>query len=1281
MTVASNNRLEAWRNSRSGAWAGRGFHYQHLVITYLIIRQWCGDDPAGLITPEGLEDCVIELPDHETWVQIKSRYDGEFAEREFDAIYEKLQSKSDQLDDLSSSKFRIAFEASEGFDARNIQEIYSASDKAAVAFSSPETLIIDRLVLALDIAPATAESIFQDIYTLVVSTSEENAHLDFSDRKRISVNEIELRISERLRAHDPSAIDAAIKTGALQAVDFVTPLNEPNFYIGVKVRPGHIAANLVAERPADTQSAMSSLLKRRSLLFAGPSGAGKSAQLWLTAKRLDDRFRWFEISSSAGAEDVQDIVNFIIARHPSEKSPIALAVDDVGTNCSDLWDILIRELRGMANVYLLGSIRQEDMGTVYERSETEIVQVALSEQLAEFVWNKLRQTGGTAWQHWREPFEQSDGLMLEFTHILTQGKRLTDVIAEQVRRREKENRDDELSIIRVTSAICARGGEVRVGQLAEILGLSSKSSATALKRLVDEHLIREERPGILGGLHLLRSEALLRTSHDELVYLSDASVWRGLPAAAPRTLPQIIQSIFADVDVDEPMALQKVADFLSTTNDTQSWISTLTGLGLATLSNAADILIASLRRYEVERTHWALASMFSDPDIDMPEMDGFDTWARIRAAVEDFKNETVVDLRKQCLSLFSETPPIPLGNDPFSANKLLACLAPLVGGASLALNIENDYQASNEHSIDDIASLLSTAKYVNAELCDDLLAAYGGEQSLLSRYISQEPWLSESSIGDEQHGRTVRADFYCIAVNDDGNQSINDRLVRICETLISFSPHSDAAACEAIAPDGSSIEFGGMTLQNKNMPRENLPAKTRVAWNVAFKQIFLAKAGQDSLTYYATEMSTLTRSTEKLFRQFSERWIKGKQISNANDLASEINDICSKVNALAYAAPSKLPSSMEESVDQSPADDTLGALLTGVLINLTKQLSNMPSKTGGKAAASNAGDLSMRAAKYQESDIWRVIDDPPLDSLGNLSARLLAVSGILHEMDQDTSPNSIEGIVKAAKGGRLGRAINSASVYSYRQADRRFRELLNNLQKNAAEAGAAVECHARPINDRKTIYWPPKEIAVVVSISDFEKDAERMSASLEVCGDIIGEAYKYCIVPLVNGLIVPSLAVQNTSFGTLPAFDFAEHWREALDDPILVSEGADAFDAALRALSELSALVNCRALDSLLPAEEAFFELALGSFRIARGRISDFEQKGIDEFSYALHVIDECHSRVLDEADAQIDGSVTAQPLWKEAFDALGGHQSDWSIQLAGLLVLLRQSEANSSSS
>ena len=74
--------VDAWKNTRSGAWAGRGFYFQHMFSSLVLVRQWAGLAPVGNLVPEGLEDCVVELSTGEFWIQIKSRKKGGFSDTE-----------------------------------------------------------------------------------------------------------------------------------------------------------------------------------------------------------------------------------------------------------------------------------------------------------------------------------------------------------------------------------------------------------------------------------------------------------------------------------------------------------------------------------------------------------------------------------------------------------------------------------------------------------------------------------------------------------------------------------------------------------------------------------------------------------------------------------------------------------------------------------------------------------------------------------------------------------------------------------------------------------------------------------------------------------------------------------------------------------------------------------------------------------------------------------------------------------------------------------------------
>ena len=53
--------------------------------------------------------------------------------------------------------------------------------------------------------------------------------------------------------------------------------------------------------------------------------------------------------------------------------------------------------------------------------------------LAERIWTELKARGETHWAGWAEAWAHSSGLLLEYVHLLTQGRRLVDVLQEQSR--------------------------------------------------------------------------------------------------------------------------------------------------------------------------------------------------------------------------------------------------------------------------------------------------------------------------------------------------------------------------------------------------------------------------------------------------------------------------------------------------------------------------------------------------------------------------------------------------------------------------------------------------------------------------------------------------------------------------------------------------------------------------------------------------------------------------------------------------------------------------------
>ena len=1274
-----NSTIEAWGQSRSGAWAARGFHYQHLLSTLILLRQWVGLAPSGSLVPEGLEDCVLELTGRDIWLQIKSRKDGTFSDTEVQKIIAVAKTKAVATRREQDTRVAVVLEKPRpGTNELGIDQLFEDSSKSVFVCSEPDHESVSLILAQLNTAEVIAEGIVSDLYRLVADASQDNSSLPFEKRRNISTNEVERRIFERLEAEAPSAIESAVASGSLEPVDFTTPVSEPGFYQGVKVKPGHVAAGLVLDRPDDTNELVHTLKRRRHVLVSGPSGAGKSALMWLSASRLAGEFRWYQITARAAVADADAIIRFVRARRPTEISRIGLVFDEVGSANSDLWNVLVRELRGLPSVYFLGSVRNEDEALIANRSDTEFIAVCLDEELAETVWQKLYAEKQTSWEHWREPFEQSEGLMLEYVHLLTQGKRLAAVIHEQVRQRQQEDRHEELAIIRSTAVLCARGGEVQASKLFEFLNLETDAASRALQRLIDEHLVRESRPGVLGGLHMLRSEALSKASHDETAFLTTDSLWRSLPAATGETLPRIVQSIIAEArDEDETTALLNLAETLDSNRCIDIWASILTGLGLATLERGVASFMKILEQHGLQRAQWSLASMFIDPDIDVPELTESEQWQSLRNAILDFRALPKFDLRLACLEQLPEGSTMPSIDSFQQANKFISCLAPICGGEPVRITLVPDFVGIDEQDIRQVAAVLSTAYLIGPDVAENIVDALGGEQVLFDWFRSQTPWVTPPVIDlDGIHGRTVRSNWFHVVERDQPDP--HETICNICETLIAISPTSDAAASDVVNPQGQPIKVGDLSPWSKNMPRRNIPEKTRVAWNVAFRQIFLARSASYSLTDYTWQMAELVKRTEKVFRSLTEKWIRAKKISNADTLAVEVDGIVDTVNVLTYATPEK-PSSTMTVPAQSGANDSLGVLLTGVLVNLVRRLSKIPREKGAKGAATFAGDLAARAQKQGQSAIWRTMSKPPLRELAALSKRLDDVASILHEMAYDDRQSSIQGIVRAARKGKLGKAIHASARHCHKLAEQRFRARLRDVERAFISRGWKTRCWSRPVDEKDSVYWPAKEVAILMEISDFKTDAHCLDDGIAVGQQHFQNDWRFRVVPVLKGQILASLALLPSSPVPLPDRDFAKEWQKHINLSILSSKIANRFDEAFTACVQLSAIMACRDLENLHSEENDVFSKSIESFKHNSKIVAEAaKHTGSEHFAWAEEYLNQTWDQVVSEFEAVKAGRTVGEPICMTTHHALAGQQSERVAELAAVRMLILQAECKS---
>jgi len=1283
MKIKNQNTLEdVWDCSRAGARAGRGFHYQHLVVVHVLLLQWAKKIRIGSIVPEGLEDFTLESEEVELWVQIKSKRDGLFSQNQADKYLQIVKEKSNSTLKYSKpiKELLILEQPCSNLEEKFADDIFD-SEHCIFVSKAPENESVKLLVEQLDVAKIIANGIVSDLYMLVADCSQKNAKLGYANRQKISSNTVEGIINTVLSYSDFSLIDKAILNRTIKLIRFETSEPNDNFYKGVKTRPKHISSGLALFQNSIIKEVTSNLASKKKCLICGPSGAGKSALLWSTVFQSFDKYRWFELSSTTNVQDLNSIFEFISSRSPSRKYPIAIAFDEINIQNYEVWNLCLQHFVDIDDLYIVGSIRAEDKYLINNLGDIYIYELSLDEETAEFIWRNLLKTKSTDWQHWQEPFNNSKELMLEYIHILTQGNRLSDLISDQIKAREIQERNHELAIVRVSSEISSYGGEIDAAKLQETLNISPQETSSALKRLLDEHLVHENRKGVLGGLHDIRSNALSDACHDGIIFHKRDSLMTGIMCATYETLPFIVYSVFKGIESNEREPLvHELAKLLSVNNESSFWVGILKGLGLVTLEQSVNLLISKLGKYQVRRSIWNTVSMFANASIEPPKLDDNRHWQSVIDCLADYKNESHIDYRLICLEFLDTNTKHPKLTSLSDSSELLSCFIPFYKDSVFPTNFDIDVVKTSDsdgNKVSDLADFLLVAYQISPSFSQSIVEKLGGNDVLLNLYRSQSSWLSKPKlINNGKHGVTVSSNIHFIG-DDDVQSDFNTLAVENCEVLIALSPQADAAECRVVWPNGESVKVGEHSYHDKNMPRANIHAKEKVAWNVAFQKIMNSKASLERSTDYAIAIQYCINKSEKLFRSFSEQWIKGKSINRKNQFADQFNEIISKVNELNYSEE-KANYQQFNKQNHTPEIDRLTGVISGLLSNLSNRMGKVTPGEKCKSEAVYAGDLAQDFLAQRTLKNWSFISSPPVEQLNKLSKRVEDISFILHEMDHDPSPNKIANIVKVAKKGPLGGGVSAAARFCKDSADRKLRKLLASLKNELALKEYYIDYELKKIESKDTIYWPPVEISILIKMENILEQACHIDIVLDSAKNILGQDWIYSLTPLVKGVVVPGMSVKPTFNMPLPYpyLDFSNIWKSDSKYTFFESVHQGYFQLCLSSIQSLSLIVAVRDLSDLTEGEGEMIDKLKHTFKCNLELIEKFiEENDLVDLEEISDFIHDRWNEMVEESTAFSEGEEIDKPVYISAKNYLEGQVTE-ELQLQGVYGLaLLQSE------
>lgn len=1255
---------DLWSQSRSGSHAGRGFRYQDAVAAEFAVRAWRGELPVARLVPEGLEDISLELDDGWLHLQVKSRraHRGAFRPSELAPAWRQLAERlvadpaaraglvlehglagvapglERTLADGASAELREAVTVA-------VQGVLDADDFFArthvLVMPAPEQEAVRLLAERLDLPPASCVAHHAILRGKVAALADENGVRAPAAPAALSPGDIGRVLDDVNEAIDPSALEEAVRAGIAEAVDFAAATDDARFFSGVDVGPGHVVAGLPLERP-EAEQLTEALATQRVALAVGPSGAGKSALIWLAAHATRHRIRWYRVRRLRD-DDVPPLVRLVKSLHPSG-AEVGFVVDDLGREDRIGFDRLVEELREHPTACMLGACREEDLFVVRTAPAAAQVRPQLDAALAERIWRELRARDGTTALAWREPYERSEGLLLEYGHLLTEGERLAQTIAAQVQRRVRERRGLELDVLALVATADAFGAELDAMRLTAALEADTVEMRAALARLADEHLVAE-RDGLLGGLHELRSRHVMEEIHRVPPPTLAASVEQVLALLASTALQPFVLRLLLAREVEDDVVLDAVAARLAREPDPVGLAAALHALRLVGFARMAEGWRAVLEAEEIGPIHTPVVAHLVLHDADTEIFP-----APIQRAVERLRELAPVDLRDRLLDRCAPQVPAALGAAPDvrSAATVLAALGEV--GRTVAIDPGELAGLLDDAPLVDVRLLLEAAHAVAPGLAIAVAEALGGSAALLKRLEQERPWLRGAHLDVDDEGRpTATAEYAFVA--ESAQPDPHGAVVELARDLAALAPAAQVAVCRAIDATGK-VAGLKVPIADKAIDRRNLPSQAVVAWNRARVRAAMAAVAARSETEHQLAACEVIVRAADLMRKAGNKWARGQAATN--QLVKDAIALADAANRLA-PAPIAIEADGPLEEGELPMDDPAGTLGTMIPNNLFLGLFN------GEAVAPLIPQLVQTVDSLAEPDRWRLIDAPPLRELSTLRRTLVE----LHSALSEHASGNRETAFALTRAGRKG--LSAAGQLARERAGLRIQRVADDLEATLAGAGFPARVVRRP-GKPDSAAWPNDDVLVLVEVPTIRHWQETLETLLGICRPALRDRIGFLLAPVRDGRVVASFGVIAFEQSEYPS-DEVPTWPD-LPLPLLDERLAETARRAFVGLIEASGILASLRRDELHDDEIAALEDAVTRTRVAIDEIADLAEQRDDELLVEIHdVLVEFGQRLDDEADALTSGEDVERSLAASQIGALNGEHDEVFLAQVGITV------------